>query len=84
MNIFVMPHPLYSPDLAPNDFLFYPTLKLPLCGQCFGTLDQLEEAVDCEIGRIPSYKFEDCMLRVWPRCWQRCIDCEGEYFEGIH
>ena len=66
MNIPVMPHPPYSPDLAPNDFFFYPTLKLPMRGQRFRSLDDLEEAVDEHIGRIPAYKYWDCILRAWP------------------
>ncbi len=82
MNIAVMPHPPYSPDLAPNDFFFYPTPKLPMRGLRFQTLDDLEDAVDDHIGRIPAFKYQDCILRAWPRRWQRCIDSEGEYFEG--
>ena len=84
MHINVMPHTPYSPDLAPNDFFFYPTLKLPLRGQRFGSLDGLEDAVDGEIGCILSHKFADCILRAWPRRWQKCIDLDGEYFEGVH
>ncbi len=82
-NISVMPHPPYSPDLAPNDF-FYPTLKFPLRGQHFQSLDELEDTVDCEIRCIPSYKYEDCILRVWPHHWDRCIERDREYFEGLH
>ncbi len=84
MHINVMPHTPYSPDLAPNNFFFYPTLKLPLRGQRFGSLDGLEDAVDGEIGCILSHKFADCILRAWPRRWQKCIDLDGEYFEGVH
>lgn len=62
-----VPYPPYSPDLVPNDFFFYALLKRPLRGRRFATLDELEEEVDHQIGLIPSYKFEHCILRSWPK-----------------
>jgi len=38
-NIPVLPHPLYSPDLAPCDFCLFPKLKLKLKGHHFGTME---------------------------------------------
>ncbi len=79
-----VPHPPYSPDLAPNDFFFYALLKKPLRGRRFATLGELEDEVDRQIGLIPSYKFEHCILRSWPKRWRRCVEANGEYFEGLH
>ncbi len=84
MRINIMPHPPYSPDIAPSDFWFFPALKKPLRGTRHFSLNALEDAVDEQIGRIPSEKFHHCILDAWPRRWQRCIDSEGEYFEGLH
>jgi transposase len=39
-NINVVPHPPYSPDLAPYDFSLFPWLKLKLKGRCFDTTDK--------------------------------------------
>lgn len=36
-NIQTVPHPPYSPDLAPNDFFFYPTVKKDLKGRRFAS-----------------------------------------------
>ncbi len=80
----ILPHPAYSPDLAPNDFWFYPRLKRDLKGRRFANLDDLEAAVDTEIGLITSEEYKDCMLRKWPACWACCQAQQGNYFEGIH
>jgi len=36
-NMTVMPHPPYSPDLAPSDFFLFPILKMKLKGRSFQT-----------------------------------------------
>ncbi len=78
-----VPHPPYSPDLAPSDFFFYPRLKKNLRGRRFRTLDDLEHAVDMEIGKIRSEEFKDCMEFRWPMRWCRCVNKNGDYFEGL-
>lgn len=42
-KILLKGHPPYSPDLAPNDFYLFATVKNKLCCQC---LSKGEEAVD--------------------------------------
>ncbi len=80
----VLPHPAYSPDLAPSDFWFFPRLKKGLKGRRFQNLNALQDAVDTEIGLIPSQDYKECMLRKWPARWARCQAQQGNYFEGIH
>jgi transposase len=36
-NIVIVPHPPYTPDLAPCDFLLFPKLKMKLKGRHFET-----------------------------------------------
>ncbi len=78
-----VPHPPYSPDLSPNDFWFYPRLKRNLKGVYFRNLDELETAVDREIGQIPAEEYRKCMLETWPMRWARCVFHNGGYFEGL-
>ncbi len=78
-----LPHPAYSPDLAPNDFWLYPMLKAPLRGRRFPSLAQLKETVSDRIGEIPSLDYKTCMLRKWPRRWAWCLEQQGRYFEGM-
>lgn len=41
----ILPHPAYSPDLAPSDFHLFPKLKKHLRGQRFHSDDDVKEAV---------------------------------------
>jgi len=38
-SLSVIPHPLYSPNLAPCDFLLFPKMKLKLKGRQFDTIE---------------------------------------------
>ncbi len=76
-------HPPYSPDLAPSDFWLFHRIKLGLRGQTFPDLDTLEDAVRQEVAQIPSYEYEDCILKKWPMRWARCVNQNGDYFEGL-
>ena len=44
-NISVLPHPPYSPDLAPCDFYLFPKLKSKLKGHHFGTMENIQKIV---------------------------------------
>ena len=44
-NIPALPHPPYSPDLAPCDFYLFPKLKLKLKGYHFGTIENIQKTV---------------------------------------
>jgi hypothetical protein len=41
-NTVIIPHPPYSPDLAPCDCALFPELKIKLMGQCFETLPDIQ------------------------------------------
>jgi hypothetical protein len=38
----VIPHPLYSPDLAPCDFFLFPKMKLKLKERRFDTTEKIQ------------------------------------------
>jgi hypothetical protein len=38
----VIPHPLYSPDLALFDFFLFPKMKLRLKGHRFDTIEEIQ------------------------------------------
>jgi transposase len=38
----VIPHPLYSPDLAPCDFFIFPKMKLKLKGRRFESIEEIQ------------------------------------------
>jgi transposase len=71
-----VPHPPYSPDLAPADFFLFPKLKTTLKGRRFQTSEEIQENALRELRAITE-AFQQCKKR-----WERCIASRGEYFEG--
>jgi len=45
LDFSVLPHPPYSPDLAPSDFYLFPELKEHLKGQRFSCDEEVKSAV---------------------------------------
>jgi transposase len=41
----ILPHPPYSPDLAPSDFYLFPKMKKHLRGQRFHTSEDVQNEV---------------------------------------
>ncbi|UYV71458.1 hypothetical protein LAZ67_8003324 [Cordylochernes scorpioides] len=73
-------HPLYSPDVAPSDFPFFPEWKKNLGGTQFQDDDELEEAV---LGflRGQEAEFFDSGFHKWVSRMQKCVERNGEYVE---
>lgn len=77
----MVPHPPYSPDLAPSDFFHFARIKKELQGVRFLTVEALEAAVNVAIGNIPQFEFECAMRHSWRKCLLQCITAQGGYFE---
>ncbi|CAK1593061.1 unnamed protein product [Parnassius mnemosyne] len=76
----LLPHPPYSPDLAPSDFFLFPNLKKHLGGQRFSTNDEVKAAVDAYFdSKEESFFFNG--LNAWKGRWQKCIEVDGDYVE---
>jgi transposase len=41
-NVTTVPHPTYSPDLAPSDFYMFPKMKLRLKGRRFVSIEEIQ------------------------------------------
>jgi histone-lysine N-methyltransferase SETMAR len=67
-------HGPYSPDLAPSDFHFFPTLKRILEGRRFSSNEDTEAAV-----RIQNTDFYQ--QRKLVKLWDKCISVDGGYVE---
>ena len=65
-------HPAYSPELAPNDFYLFPTLKRQLRGIRMDSLDELRKRVLAVFRSIPK---DDCkkLFITWVERWQKCV-----------
>lgn len=80
-NIALVPHPPYSPDLAPCDFSFFPQMKLKLKGRRFETIEDVQSATR-EVLKTFEEGFFRKSFEAWNTRWDRCIAAEGDYFEG--
>jgi len=80
-NIPVLPHPPYSPNLAPCDFYLFPKLKSKLKGHHFGTMEKIQKIVTDELHTLTENDFRYCCDQ-WKKRWNPCVTSQGSYFEG--
>ena len=81
MGIKTVPHPPYSPDLAPRDFWLFPKLR----GCCYETIEEIKEAVMKVIDTLTQEDFDgafqkllEWMVQVhcsWRRLLWRGLEC---------
>ena len=76
----ILPHPPYSPDLAPSDFFLFPSLKKHLKGQRFHSNEDVISAVEEWFESHPKSYYAQGLLKVKER-WQNCVDMQGDYVE---
>ena len=81
-KISVIAHPPYSPDLAICDFWLFPKLKKQLAGKPFSRVQDQAKSVNSELLAIPPFEYRGA-FDTWLIRLQKCIDANGEYFEGF-
>ena len=59
-NFPVLPHPPYSPDLAPCDFYLFHKLKLKLKGHHFRTIENIQQTVTDDLNTLTENDFRYC------------------------
>ena len=74
----VLPHPPCSPDLLPTDYNFFEHLENFLQGRCFHNQQEAENAFQ---QFIESWSTDFYATEINISCWQKCIDCNGSYFD---
>lgn len=75
-----MPHPAYSPDLAPCDFWLNDYIKRNLTDQ--KDERSLFNAVVKVLNSIPEKEYRKTFEKLLERM-QRCVDNDGDYFEHL-
>jgi hypothetical protein len=80
-SIPVVPHPPYSPDLAPCNFFLFRRLKSTLKGNRFQDVTKIQLNTKWQLQAIPKQAYQTCIEK-WKYRWNHCIQCEGSYFEG--
>ena len=78
----MLPHPPYSPDLAPCDFFLFPKIKKELGGMRFERIQELARTVKSITNNISQEDYFNC-FQDWRKRLRRCIEVKGNYFEGM-
>ena len=76
----VLPHPAYSPDLLPTNYHFFKHLHNFLQGKCFHNQQESENAFQKFI-KSWSMNFYAIGINKLISHWQKCVDCNGSYFD---
>ncbi|XP_043496419.1 histone-lysine N-methyltransferase SETMAR-like [Polistes fuscatus] len=74
----VLPHPPYSPDVAPSDFHLFRALQHFLSGKTFANLDDIQNAISRYFAEKPINFYRSGIENLLTR-WQMVIDNDGEY-----
>ena len=77
MGINTVPHPPYSPDLAPCDFCLFSKLT----GCCYETIEEMKEAVTKVIDTLTQEDFHGAFQKLLEQ-YNKCVAAGGDYFEG--
>jgi len=77
----VVPHPPYSPNLAPAEFFLFSKLKTTLKRCHFQTIEEIQEIAIRELGAITESAFQEAFQQLKKR-WERCIASRGGHYEG--
>ncbi|GFR90062.1 histone-lysine N-methyltransferase SETMAR [Elysia marginata] len=80
MNVVVLPHTSYIPDLAPSDFHLFPKLKEHLRGNHYENDEDMEAAVRHRFRQKCVDFFTDGMRQLVRR-WQMYVNRDGDYVE---
>jgi len=80
-NIPSLPHPPYSPDLAPCDFFLFPQLKKTMNGRRFDCVEDIQANATRQLRAITKRDYRRC-FRQWQERWNKCKQAQGRYFEG--
>ena len=75
-----LPHPAYSPDLAPSDYFFFLKLKKHLKGNHYDSDEEVVAAVR-QWCREQSPEFFADGIRQLVQRWQLCVDRDGDSVE---
>ena len=77
MGIQTVPHPPYSPDLAPCDFWLFPKLR----GCRYETIEEMKKALTKVIDTLTQEDFPGSFQKYMER-YNKCIAARGDSFEG--
>ena len=75
-----LPHPPYSPDLAPGVFYLFPNLKRWLQGQRFSLNEEIKWETDGYFGGLDKWYYTRG-IEILKDPWTKFIQLRGDYVE---
>jgi len=76
----LLPHPPYSPDLAPSDYFLFADLKRMLAGKKFSSDEEVIAETEAYFKDKNKSYYKNGIEKLCDR-YNRCIDLEGNYIE---
>ncbi|CAH2108047.1 unnamed protein product [Euphydryas editha] len=76
----VLPHPPYSPDIAPSDYHLFRSMAHALSEQRFTSYEDTKNWVDSWIASKDKEFFRHG-IRMLPERWERVVASDGQYFD---
>ena len=74
----LLPHPPYSPDLAPSDFFLFPNLKKWLAGKKFTSNEEAINETNAYFEEFPKSYYLNGIKKLEDRC-NKCLELNGDY-----
>jgi len=78
----VLPHPSYSPVLAPSDYHLFGFMKDQLRGQRYETTEAIQKAVRRCL-RMAGTEFYRRGIFKLPERWEKCVQRSGDYVDKL-
>jgi hypothetical protein len=72
----VIPHPPYSPDLAPCDIFLFTKMRLKLKGRRFDTIEKIQAESQRVLDTLAEKDFQEAFQK-WRRQRDRCLHAGG-------
>jgi len=76
----VLPHPLYSSDLAPSDYRLFGSMKNQVRGQHYEMNEALQTAVRQRFRAAGTEFYRKGIFKL-PERWEKCVQRNGDYVE---
>ncbi|KAG5318967.1 MOS1T transposase, partial [Pseudoatta argentina] len=76
----VLPHPPYSPDIAPSDFHLFRSMAHGLADRRFHSYEEAQKWIDSWIAS-KDLSFFRRGIHVLPERWEKVVSSDGQYFK---
>ena len=80
LNWEVLPHPAYSPDLAPSDYHLFRSMEHFFREKTYAKIEEIKKDVSQYFDQKPA-SFYERGIKLLPEKWEKVIASEGNYFD---